>query len=451
MSERLEAIAESQYIDGRPPHWLDQLRQASFRGVPFHVDTIEWTAGDNAVVREYPFQDLPTVFRMGAAVQEIKFSAYVIGDDYHLQRDALASALTGEGLLMHPTAGAMRVYVAGKFAVREAPTAEGGMARFDLHFVRADARRYPTGTTATRTTAASQAAAAKQASAAGFAAQWQPKGQPGWVAERAVERVRTSLAGVLGPLQAAARNINGWNAEITSAYQTVITGLDGLLASPRQLADAVVEIFRLPSDLSSAAAQDFAAAFQWAFDLDSKLPRKPFESRIVPAPGAGLVMYGTGTLDARADTPAQRVVTDLTTASDRLIESCAVAAYVEAAATIELQSYDEAAALRAEIHAQVLRLLQEASAAAAPASVPAESWHDAMLVMHTAALADLHERSRDLVRLTTYTPDSWQPVWAISYRLFGTAAYADEILAMNPHIEHPLLVPPGQPLRVMAR
>jgi prophage DNA circulation protein len=51
--------------------------------------------------------------------------------------------------------------------------------------------------------------------------------------------------------------------------------------------------------------------------------------------------------------------------------------------------------------------------------------------------------------LTTYTPESWQPVWYVSYRLFGTIAWADEIMAMNPHIRHPLLVPPGKALRIV--
>ena len=61
----------------------------------------------------------------------------------------------------------------------------------------------------------------------------------------------------------------------------------------------------------------------------------------------------------------------------------------------------------------------------------------------------LARTSRDLVRLTTYTPQSWEPAIAISYRLFGTTDYADEIVAMNPHIRHPLLVPPGTPLRIL--
>jgi prophage DNA circulation protein len=69
--------------------------------------------------------------------------------------------------------------------------------------------------------------------------------------------------------------------------------------------------------------------------------------------------------------------------------------------------------------------------------------------LQTTALKDLQARSRDVVRLTSYTPKAWQPVWYISYFLFGTAAYADEILDLNPHITHPLLVPPGMALRIM--
>ncbi|MFD2451713.1 DNA circularization N-terminal domain-containing protein [Ideonella paludis] len=142
--------------------WLDQLRPASFRGVPFQVDTIEHLAGDNVVLREYPFQDLPTVFRMGEAAEEIKLSAYVIGEDYIEQRDALRQVLSGQGELVHPTAGRMLVYVAGRFTTREAPTAEGGVCRFDLTFIRAEARRYPTQGPNTRTQATTAAQAASR-------------------------------------------------------------------------------------------------------------------------------------------------------------------------------------------------------------------------------------------------------------------------------------------------
>lgn len=450
MTGVLVATAESSLVDGRLPSWVDQLQPASFREVPFHVDSIEWTAGDNVVLREYPFQDLPTVFRMGRAANELRFSAYVIGDDYHLQRDALMRALTGEGELVHPTAGRLRAYCAGKYSVREAPTSEGGMARFDLRFVLAEARRYPAAQPTTQQAVTAKAAEAKAAAADAFAGSWGTASKPGWVVDKAVGRLQEVLAGVVGPIRTAAQTVNGWQAQVNAAYRAAVDGLDSLLRAPRQLASAVVELYRLPNDLASAAARDFQGAFRWAFKLQDQLPAKAFEARVVPPVGAGLVMYGTGIASALVPTtPAQRQLAGLTAASDRLVETLAFAAWAEAVAAMDLANHDEAMALRRQCVDQVTRLLQAASTDAAPEAVPATAWHDAIMALQSAVLADLQARGRDLVRLTTYTPQSWQPVWCVSYRLFGTGAYADEILAMNPHIEHPLLVPPGQPLRIV--
>lgn len=430
--------------------WLDQLRPASFRGVPFHVDTIEHSAGDNVVLREYPFQDLPTVFRMGEAAEEIKLSAYVIGDDYDGQREALRRVLTGEGVLVHPTAGSIRVFVAGKYTLREAPTAEGGMARFDLTFVRAEPRRYPQGAPNTAEDAAAKAAAAKKAAKDAFAAQWKLTEKPGWVADRAVGRIRDALGPTWAKLAKASQGLGDFTSTVIGNYQALVSGLDDLVRTPRQLADQIGTLFELPGELTQGGARQFKSAFEWVFDLDKRLRKTEFEVSVMPPVGEGLVMYGTGNAEQiGASSAFRQQLTSLTSASDQLFESLASAAYVEATARLELANYDEALALRAAVNEQFTRLLSEASTAPASAEMPATSWHDAMLSLHTAALADLQVRSRDLVRLTSYTPQSWMPVWAISYQLFGTVKYADEILSMNPHIRHPLLVPPGRPLRIV--
>lgn len=451
MSQQLDAIAESQLLQsGQAQNWLDQLRPASFRDVPFQVDSIDWTAGDNVVVREYPFQDLPTVFRMGAGSEELKFSAYVIGANYHLQRAALMDALTGPGILMHPTAGAMKVYVAGKFAVRENPSAEGGMARFDLHFVRAETRRYPQGVVNTAADVAARAATARAGAADAFAAQWGLDGAPGWVAEQAVARLKSTLDAVWAPLSAASRTLGAFNSTLIGNYQALRAGLDILVSVPRQLADSVATLFELPAELSNAAARDFQSAFAWVFNVRDRVAATGYDVAVMPAVGAGLVMFGSGVVDVLAvDSAARRRLQDLSDAGDRIIESLATASWAEAAASVELASYDEAMAMRQALASQVQRLMLAASSATAAPVLPASSWHDSMLLLYTASLADLQVRSRDLVRLTSYTPESWQPVWYVSHRLYGTVAYADEIMAMNPHIEHPLLVPPGRALRVV--
>jgi len=430
--------------------WVDQLQMASFRDVPFQVDSIDVSAGDNVVLREYPFQDLPTVFRMGEAVEEIKFSAYVIGDDYIDQREKLRSVLTGEGVLVHPTAGSIRVFVAGKFTIKENPTAEGGMARFDLAFVRAETRRYPTGVVNTPQESFRKAELAKQASADAFASSFDLSGKPGWAADRVVARITESVAGVWGQIKSVTAGVSDFSNTIIGNYQALRDGLNALVREPRLLADSLRNLFDLPSDLSAASSRDFMAAFEGLFDVSSKVTKRDFEVSVMPAVGAGLVMFGTGNADVLGlSTPARAQLEALSTASDQLIESFAVASWVQAASVAELTSYDDALALRATLNAQCTRLLLRASTAAASDGLPDSAWHDAMLALLTAGLRDIQERSRDMARLTSFTPEAWMPVWYVSYRLFGTAAYADEILAMNPHITHPLLVPPGKALRIM--
>lgn len=440
--------------------WLEQLKPASFRNVPFHVDTIEVDFGDNTVLREYPFQDLPTVFRMGEGVEEIRFSAYVIGDDYIDKREALRTVLTGEGVLIHPTAGAIRAFVHGKPKIKEAPTAEGGMARFDLTFVRAEARRYPVGVANTESQAIEAAKAASVAAQDQFKIDWNLLNVPGWAADGAIKNLTGSLDGVWKQLKGVQTGLGDHSNGLISGYQTMRANLNDLVRVPKQLASEIANLFSLPSDLEAAASSAFKSAFSWGFDLDKKVPRNDFESFVIPASAssghaggsgdAGLVIYGAGNAAAlQTDSAARQQLVRLTAASDQLFETLATASYVQVVAATELTAYDEAIALRTVVNNQCTRLLLEGSSLTPPGKLTATSWHDAMRELHSTALADLHARSRDLVRLTTYTPQGWEPIWYISYKLFGTVAYADEIMAMNPHIRHPILVKPGVPLRIV--
>lgn len=434
--------------------WLDQLQPASFRGVPFHVDTIEHTAGDNVVLREYPFQDLPTVFRMGEAAEEIKFSAYVIGDDYIEQREALREVLTGEGLLVHPTAGAMQVYVNGKFQIKENPTAEGGMARFDLVFIRAETRRYPAGVPNTDAQAVDAADAMDEAAWSEFETSFALADVPGWAGDRALSRLMGALDVVwsaIGPVLAALPEMVDFVAEGISAYQRIKSDFGALLQRPGGLVAPVGALFAVPVDLDAPKAVLFQAAMQSLFNMPAKLVQNDFE--VVQMPVGGLLaMYGAG--DAAVlgvDSAARSALARLNASADQLVETLATTAWLRATVQVELGGYDQALAMRSLVGNQCKRLLVSASArSAAPKTLLTGglAWHDAMAGLQRAALGSLQERSRNLVRLSSYAPGAFQPVWYVSYALYGTAAYADEIMALNPHIVHPMLVPPGKPLRV---
>jgi prophage DNA circulation protein len=91
--------------------WKYQLRPASFRGVPFHVENYGGAGGRRGPDHEYPGRDVPFAEDLGRKQRVFSFSGYLIGDDYPQRRDQLASACDqkGPGELIHPTYGAVDV------------------------------------------------------------------------------------------------------------------------------------------------------------------------------------------------------------------------------------------------------------------------------------------------------------------------------------------------------
>lgn len=467
--------------------WLDQLKQASWRDVPFMVDSIDVTAGDNVVVREYPFQDQPAVFRMGRGMEEIKLSAYVIGNNYTAYRDELRESLHDVppegGVLIHPTEGAIRCFVSAKYHVKENPTAEGGMARFDLTFVRAQAKQYPTGE-ANKGVAAKDAADRLAAIAkADFEAQFDNNGVSS-AGQDAISKRATSLI----DLSWARTGVQGLRDALDAsgaarAFATLKLTLNELVNTPRALASEVASMFAEPINwLDSAAyslragdinllgagqefeivgkrAQAWMDALKPVMNVGASLPAPTLLTQSIiegTTIGGGsmlsMAMFGRG--EAIPTSPSQARADALVAQLDGLVEVLATAQAVRAAVELPLANIDQAFEIRDLLDQQFNRLIERASSAAAPAMPPAGnaqslSLFDALRAAHGAVLADLQARSVDLSRLTSYTPATWQPVIYISYRLFGTVAYADEIMAMNPHIRHPLLVPPNKPLRII--
>jgi prophage DNA circulation protein len=114
--------------------WRDQMGPATFRGVPFFVDTAERSGGRRTVKHEYPNRDEPFIEDMGRRAGSYPVEGYVLGADYLAARNALIAALEteGPGELVHPYYGTLRV-ICSTFRVREA-AGEGGVARLSIEF-----------------------------------------------------------------------------------------------------------------------------------------------------------------------------------------------------------------------------------------------------------------------------------------------------------------------------
>lgn len=130
--------------------WKERLKTASFRGVPFHIESENASIGRRIQTHEFPNRDKPYSEDLGKIALRPNITAYVIGDDCFAQRDRLIEALNtpGPGTLIHPTLGEMIVCVTDQIKVSTA-SSEGRMVRFDLHFVEAGELAYPQADAAT--------------------------------------------------------------------------------------------------------------------------------------------------------------------------------------------------------------------------------------------------------------------------------------------------------------
>ncbi len=123
--------------------WTDRLQIASFRGIEFRHDQISRQGGRRVVTHEYPFADEPYAEDMGLKANEFTVNAYFLGSNYDLLATAFEQQLDqkGPGALTLPLSGTQQVQLLTW--QRTDTTSQGGIARFNLKFIQASAKRYP--------------------------------------------------------------------------------------------------------------------------------------------------------------------------------------------------------------------------------------------------------------------------------------------------------------------
>lgn len=117
--------------------WAARLLPASFRGIPFFVESHELRGGRNAVNHEPPDRDSTFAEDIGRKGKMFVVDGHVIGDNYFFIRDGLIKAMEKKerGVLIHPYLSAKEVQPEG-FSLKET-TDEGRIARFTFTFIEA--------------------------------------------------------------------------------------------------------------------------------------------------------------------------------------------------------------------------------------------------------------------------------------------------------------------------
>ena len=127
----------------------DELLPASFRGVPFLVDSSSISGGRKTATHEYPNSDRRFVEDLGLLNKTFNMQAVITGENYKLKRDALIQAIEtkGSGILIHPFFGSLNV-VAKPYTLEERMTGIGE-ARFTLVFENSQEALLPKNVTGT--------------------------------------------------------------------------------------------------------------------------------------------------------------------------------------------------------------------------------------------------------------------------------------------------------------
>jgi prophage DNA circulation protein len=384
--------------------WRDQYRQATFRGVAFFVEASDTGHGRRLVVHEYPYRDLPYVEDLGRKARSFSVEGYLVGSDYHVQRDLLITALEqqGPGELVHPYRGTLSV-TAGPCQVRE-DTRDGGTCRLQMNFIEAGAAVFPISPSSPARAMVRAADAAGNASSAIASPLVQITRRPAFVARTVATSWTDALRRVAGlrlrELEKLRRLVEKAGRDVTA-----------------RLAQPVIfcaEAVHLVQSIARMAARQLDAVR--AYLILARLTARRFTGR----------------------SSQSRVAATGALAITQLVRETAVAEAARAAAVTTFASYEEAVALREE----VLEVIEEVAIDASDAS------QDQLSEVRRILIAAVPPSAVDLPHLDIWTPPATLPALVIAYRIYRDRERAAEITARN-DVEDPLLVPGGEPLEVL--
>lgn len=261
--------------------WRDSLRRvrfgdgremigASFRQVPFFIESGEQSGGRRAVVHEFPGRDKPYVDdSLGARARTFRVEGYVLGDDFIAQRNALVAACEakGPGVLLHPFYTDARTVVCLSYSVREAPL-EGRIAQFSMEFAEAPLQKpAPSAVIDGPAQVGLSADAALAAAGADFEAGYDTDGAPSFSLEtlESVFIVATNAIGEkLGPVMEATAEA----ARLTQQVEILTARAAALVRTPGEILLAFRETFAELADTIAAAPGALMQAFLDTYSVD---------------------------------------------------------------------------------------------------------------------------------------------------------------------------------------
>jgi len=401
--------------------WTDNLRPAKFRGASFKVESHDASGGRRAVKHEFPLRDTPYAEDMGRRAKEFSLDAYVVGDDYMQQRDALMRACdeAGSAELVHPYLGTLKVLCTG-WALRESKS-EGRMARFTLSFLESGEPESPSDSTDYAAQALFTYDEAKQVAMGAFADAFSIDGLPDFAVDDAIE-IATNAAEAIGEVVQFVNEVRRDGiGPMIGRFVSALTGSGGLLGRPFELASSLFDIYH-------------AVAGIFESDDDERGAIRGLSPMYSFAGGSGITPIQP-TTSTRRSQQANR---------DALIGLVRQAAVIEVSRIAPVAEYETAEDAE-EVRDQITDEVDEISEAP---ETPDEVYA-VLQKVRAVVVGGVPPEGARLPDLVTITPAQTIPSLVLAYDTYEDAEREAEIVTRN-NIKHPGFVPGAEPLRVLS-
>lgn len=393
--------------------WRDDLRQGSFRGVQFFIESHSFNSGRRNVDHEFPTREQGNSEDLGKRLPRYSINLFVLGEDYFSQRDSLREALDteGPGELVHPYLGDVLAQV-GEYTLDESRD-QGRMAKFTVQFIEAGAPVFPEESTDAVQGVLASVEETLEATQAVFATAMSVANSPARVVESASSAVNNAADKILDIVDEIGSGADAI-AEVAFSIANIKQNVNSLLSAPSQLA----ERFKASFDLLFEAIDDE--------DDTRELAQSIFRNTSEFSQDA-IVDTGTPTVKRQIANQA---------AIENLIVELSLANQAKAAVGGTYNSTRQALDVLGQFNSAVEPQLERISD------------------------DDLYQKLKDIEvqmnralppqntgNIVEFTPPKTLPALVISHALFGDIDKEQEIIDQN-EIRHPGFVPGGLQIEV---
>lgn len=415
--------------------WRDTYRPATFRGVAFFVESADSSHGRRQAVHEAAQRDTPYTEDLGRKSREFSVVGYLLGKDYHLNRDELIKAceVAGPGALVHPYRGEMNVVCRGLNVSETA--AEGGKCTIAITFLEAGEAAYPSANVDSVNAISAKGNTVTAAAEKSFVSDFLTSGFPAYVAESAA----TGLA-ELGEYMAAPGLSFSGDFKAASDFYLQARGLasdaSSLVLKPLAM---VSRITGLIGSVRSAFGLNALSMLTSLFDRSPTAPSSSTatSSRKQQATNAS-AMNALVRQVAVAEAAKAAVVTLTPVATTGATQTAPGVTQTLPVPTV-YDSYQAAIKVREEL---VDRIDAESEV------TPSDEVYVALSDLRTSVVQAVPNPEQNLARIVQYVPRETLPSLLVAYQIYGDAGRADEIATRNSP-RHPGFLTGGKQLEVL--